>query len=53
MGAFLFLAERQGFEPWNTCEDVTGIPGKDEEDPTDPDRLRDNDLATRDESKKF
>jgi integrase len=20
------LAERQGFEPWNTCEDVTGIP---------------------------
>jgi hypothetical protein len=22
----LFLAERQGFEPWNTREDVTGIP---------------------------
>src|SRR5688500_15077964 len=22
----LKLAERQGFEPWNTCEDVTGIP---------------------------
>jgi hypothetical protein len=22
----LELAERQGFEPWNTCEDVTGIP---------------------------
>ncbi len=20
------MAERQGFEPWNTCEDVTGIP---------------------------
>ncbi len=25
-GASLFLAERQGFEPWNTREDVTGIP---------------------------
>src|SRR5689334_14350343 len=22
----LLMAERQGFEPWNTCEDVTGIP---------------------------
>ena len=26
MRGFFFLAERQGFEPWNTCEDVTGIP---------------------------
>ena len=25
-GPFLFMAERQGFEPWNTREDVTGIP---------------------------
>ena len=25
-GASLFMAERQGFEPWNTREDVTGIP---------------------------
>lgn len=25
-GGFFILAERQGFEPWNTCEDVTGIP---------------------------
>ncbi|WP_161814291.1 tyrosine-type recombinase/integrase, partial [Steroidobacter agaridevorans] len=25
-GGFYVLAERQGFEPWNTCEDVTGIP---------------------------
>ena len=22
----MFMAERQGFEPWNTREDVTGIP---------------------------
>jgi hypothetical protein len=25
-GPFMFMAERQGFEPWNTREDVTGIP---------------------------
>jgi hypothetical protein len=26
MRGFCIVAERQGFEPWNTCEDVTGIP---------------------------